>query len=300
VHRHRQAAPWVTRQARSRAPDRAPILVSRRRPAQTRFRHSYGYRRGPSRLTLGAAAATAAAVAAVAGVSAAVSAGATSAVSAPSGRVGHPGASLSAASSAAVPSRRAVPHKVPAHQPARPLAAPTSSERSRQQAAGRRQAAARQAATPATDAQPYLIYDSATPSAIPPNYEIATYADGPHPVSASEVAGRGPVLWIDINGTDPAASVLDVEPGCATPSVAANWVWRRLTAEPDGVAIIYTMLSEWPAVQAAVGTLPAQMLSHIRWWIADPTGVPHVVPGSNATQWYWGPNYDISTAEPGF
>jgi hypothetical protein len=24
------------------------------------------------------------------------------------------------------------------------------------------------------------------------------------------------------------------------------------------------------------------------------------VPGASATQWYWGPNYDISTANPGF
>jgi hypothetical protein len=42
------------------------------------------------------------------------------------------------------------------------------------------------------------------------------------------------------------------------------------------------------------------MRTQVRWWIADPTGHPHLVPGSQATQWYWGENYDISTAEPGF
>jgi hypothetical protein len=42
------------------------------------------------------------------------------------------------------------------------------------------------------------------------------------------------------------------------------------------------------------------MQSKVRYWIADPTGVAHVVHGSNATQWYWGQNYDITTANPGF
>jgi hypothetical protein len=42
------------------------------------------------------------------------------------------------------------------------------------------------------------------------------------------------------------------------------------------------------------------MRSHVRYWIADPTGQPHIVPGSDATQWYWGSNVDISTATPRF
>ncbi len=61
------------------------------------------------------------------------------------------------------------------------------------------------------------------------------------------------------------------------------------------------MKSEWSAAQTAVRTaVPAAEQSHVRWWIADPTGVPHMVPGASATQWYWGSNYDISTANPGF
>jgi hypothetical protein len=39
------------------------------------------------------------------------------------------------------------------------------------------------------------------------------------------------------------------------------------------------------------------MHSHIRWWIADPTGSPHIVPGADATQWYWGTGFDESTAK---
>jgi hypothetical protein len=60
------------------------------------------------------------------------------------------------------------------------------------------------------------------------------------------------------------------------------------------------MQSEWPQVKAAISTLPASEQSHVKYWVADPTGTPHMVPGASATQWYWGSNYDISTAQPGF
>jgi hypothetical protein len=149
-------------------------------------------------------------------------------------------------------------------------------------------------------ARPYEIYDSVTPSAIPAGHEIATYADGPFAVSPSSVTGQN-VLWIDTNGSDTHASALDVEPGDVTPSAAGSWAAQKLQADPQGQAIIYTMQSEWPAAQAAVrSAVPSAEQSHVRWWIADPTGVPHMVPGASATQWYWGSNYDISTANPGF
>jgi hypothetical protein len=152
----------------------------------------------------------------------------------------------------------------------------------------------------ARKAWPYLIYDSVTPTAIPSHHVIATYATGPYAASPGDVAGRKAVLWIDTHGTDPQAAALDVEPGDATPSMAASWAWQRLHAHPREHAIIYTMRSEWAAAQASIGTLPHWMQNHVRWWIADPTGYPHVVPGSNATQWYWGTHYDITTATPGF
>jgi hypothetical protein len=119
-------------------------------------------------------------------------------------------------------------------------------------------------------------------------------------VSPSAVAGKQ-VLWIDTNGSDPQANAVDVEPGDVTPAGAGTWAAQKLAADPSGQAIIYTMRSEWPAVQSAVqAALPSADQSHVRWWIADPTGVPHVVPGASATQWYWGSSYDISTASPGF
>ncbi len=165
--------------------------------------------------------------------------------------------------------------------------------------AGRRTAGRDSARQPARQ-WPYLIYDSVNPSAVPANRVLAAYATGPFAVSPAQVAGHKAVLWIDVVGTDPAASAVDVEPGDVTPNVVPSWVSRKLTADPSGLAIIYTSRAEWPVVQSAVSTLPAWMIARIRWWIADPTGYPHVLPGASATQWYWGSAYDISTALPGF
>jgi hypothetical protein len=166
---------------------------------------------------------------------------------------------------------------------------------------GGQHAAAAQHPAQAPAPQPYSIYDSVTPSAIPASqYSIASYADGHYAATASQVAGRGSVLWIDVTGSNPSAAVLDVEPGDASPAVAASWAWHKLHSDPSAVARIYTMRSEWPSVQAAMSQLPSQMQSHVHYWIADPTGVNHLVPGSDATQWYWGSHYDITTANPGF
>jgi hypothetical protein len=168
---------------------------------------------------------------------------------------------------------------------------------------GSNQQAPRQAAkpqVPAAPANPYLIYDSVTPSAIPAGQPAAVYANGAYAASPAQLAGHQSVLWIDTNGSDPAANVLDVEPGDATPAGAAQWVQQRLTAQPHAVAIVYTMMSDWQQVKDDVAALPAWMQSNVRYWIADPTGVPHMVPGASATQWYWGNGYDITTANPNF
>jgi hypothetical protein len=148
--------------------------------------------------------------------------------------------------------------------------------------------------------KPYDIYDSVSPSQVPAGQPVATYADGPYAASSNHVTGHGKVLWIDTNGSDSKASALDVEPGDATPSTAAQWVHQKLTQQPGATAIVYTMQSEWAQVKAAINTLPSGMQSHVKYWVADPTGTPHMVPGASATQWYWGNSYDISTAQPGF
>ena len=175
-----------------------------------------------------------------------------------------------------------------------------TAQQTRHQPPHARPHAEQQRPVPGTSAQPYRIYDSVTPSAIPAHHRVATYSNGMYAAKAADVAGRGPVLWIDTSATDPSASVLDVEPGDATPAAAAIWASHKLSHDPHAHACIYTMRSEWPTVRVAVHKLPDHMRSQVRWWIADPTGIPHVVPGASATQWYWGQHFDISTANPDF
>jgi hypothetical protein len=157
-----------------------------------------------------------------------------------------------------------------------------------------------QAAAKAVSSQPETIYDSVAPTAIPAGQHVATYADGPFQASSASVAGRGSVLWIDTNGTNTHANALDVEPGDATPAEAASWVSAKLSASPHSDAIVYTFLAEWGPVQSNINALPSWMQSLVKYWIANPTGTPHIVPGAAATQWYWGSSYDISMAQPGF
>ena len=187
------------------------------------------------------------------------------------------------ASHPAAPSTRAAappgaPAKAPAHPaPARP-----------------------HAAAPPPAALPYLIYDSVTPTSVPWGKSVAAYANGNFRASVSDVAHHNNVLWIDVNGGRSDAMVLDVEPGDATPAGAAQWVRARLNSHRDSIAIVYTFRAAWPSVKHYVGGLPSWMQSRVHYWIADPTGVPHVIPGSSATQWYWGKHYDISTANHNF
>jgi hypothetical protein len=261
--------------------------------------------RRPSRLALGTAAAAVLTAGIVTSVTVGAAAPAASAVA--TDAVGHGGPAVT--SQAHAPAHAAP--AAPAGQPSAPsghAAAPSghaatpsghAATPAAQPSAPSGHAATKPA--PPAPAKPYLIYDSTTPSGIPAQqHVVATYADGPHPVSPSQVNGRDKVMWIDINGSDTKASVLDVEPGDATPSGAAAWAKAKLASDPNGSAIIYTMLSDWSAVRGAVSALPSGMQSHVHYWIADPTGHPHIVPGSAATQWYWGPNYDISSASPGF
>jgi len=292
--------------------------VQFRMPSSQSLAHMRHQLRLPnSRTTLGVAAAAAAAVATVGGGSASAATTATAAQSAvtvshitafpphsvpgqqpvSAVRIGAgmqliavPGATHAATAghSSAAPNPTTAASPVPAQPaaaPAQPAAAP----------------AAAAPTAPAPPPQPYQLYDSVTPSSLPSSsMAVAVYANGHYAAQPSQVGKRGLTLWIDTNGSDPHADVLDVEPGDATPTQAAAWVQQKLNASPNSTAIIYTMRSDWGAVQAAVSQLAWWMPSHTKYWIADPTGVPHIVPGSQATQWYWGQNYDISTALPSF
>jgi hypothetical protein len=194
----------------------------------------------------------------------------------------------------ATPAAVATPTAAPA-QPATPAPAQPAAP------APAQPAAPAPAPAPAPPPQPYQLYDSVTPSSIPASSQaVAVYANGHYAAAPGQVGKRGLTLWIDTNGSDTHADVLDVEPGDATPTQAAAWVQQKLNDSPNSTAIIYTMRSDWGAVQSAVNQLAWWMPSHTKYWIADPTGVPHIVPGAEATQWYWGQNYDISTAMPDF
>jgi hypothetical protein len=212
-------------------------------------------------------------------------------------KVAHAPAPAKAAPAKAPP---APAHAAAAHAPAPAKPAPAKAAHAPAPAKPAATKPARVHHAPSAPSRPYQIYDSVTPTAIPHGPQVATYANGAYAASASEVAGRGHVLWIDTNGSDPNANALDVEPGDATPAGAAAWVQAKLNASHNSVAIVYTMISDWQAVRDNVAQLPQWMQSHVRYWIADPTGYPHVLPGANATQWYWGNSYDITTANPGF
>jgi hypothetical protein len=297
-----------------------PVIRRAQERGGALVRNIYDGRRPPSRLTLGVAAATVAAVTGVvigllatatpsarldsqqAPLSGLATGVAQAAGAAPAtghtARPGHASARSDASSAHAAPTPGAPSPAASPHQATAPAPAKSSAPARPAPSPSAKPAPPPQ---PTPPRQPYLIYDSVTPSAIPAEHPVvATYADGPHPTPASEVAGRDSVLWIDIDASDPQAGALDIEPGCAEPSQAAGWVWNRLHDDPHATAVLYTMISEWSEVRSDVASLPSWMQDHIRWWIADPTGQPHLVPGSQATQWYWGPNYDISTAEPGF
>lgn len=148
--------------------------------------------------------------------------------------------------------------------------------------------------------KPYTMYDSTKPGEMPSGDHVAVYANGAFQASWDSVSGRHKVLWIDAKGGNPGCNVLDVEPGDASPSTAAVWAAAREARYPGSAAIIYTMRSEWSAVKSAINALPESVKSHVRYWIADPTGSPHIVPGSSATQWDWGSTYDTTEALPSF
>lgn len=196
-------------------------------------------------------------------------------------KASHPAAPSTRAAAPPAPAAKAAAH------PAKKAPAPHVAARPRTPA-------------PPPAALPYLIYDSVTPTSVPWGKSVAAYANGHYRASVSDVAHHGNVLWIDINGSNPDAMVLDVEPGDATPAGAAHWVQARLNRHRNSIAIVYTFRVAWPSVKHHVRGLPSWMRSRVHYWIADPTGVPHVIPGSSATQWYWGKHYDISTAKHNF
>lgn len=310
----------ITERATARPTPKVPRLSPRIAESLSLFRNARqvpAALRRPSRTTWAAAGAavttaTLAAAAVIGGTGALAPAGAAQAIttaksypgvspvvaSAISGRPAS-GPAAVAASAVSQPGAPGTHLTVKLHAPAgQPNQAAATSQQPAAPASP--QQAAAPAPAPTASAQPYRIYDSVSPSQIPAHEAAALYSNGSYAANPSQVGQLGHQLWIDVTGYNYSASVLDVEPGDATPAQAASWAYHRLSQHPDALARIYTFQNQWPAVKQAIAGLPSWMQARVHWWIADPTGVPHMVQGANATQWYWGSNYDQSTAMPGF
>lgn len=136
------------------------------------------------------------------------------------------------------------------------------------------------------------VYDSVTVEAMPadPNAIYLGYVDGMWPTYAA-VKARFPhnvVLSVTTTGFTK-ADICDVEQGDATPEIAAAGLQNGL------YHTIYSDRSTLPTLVKTIGHLQWQ------WFCADWTGVPHLVPGSVATQYADPPssggNYDISITD---
>lgn len=135
------------------------------------------------------------------------------------------------------------------------------------------------------------MFDSASWEQIPTWAPfVAVYINGLYEADMAEVKARFPnarIYSIDVNGSDPGASIKDVENFDISPSNSAGVVEARYKEHPDAKTRLYCNKSTWPAVKSSVATLPANVRGTVRYWIADPTGVPHILPGADATQYLW-------------
>jgi hypothetical protein len=107
-------------------------------------------------------------------------------------------------------------------------------------------------------------------------------------------------LSIAVNASED-ADCLDVETGDATPAEAPAWFHRQIKLGKK-LPCLYANTSTMPAVITALAAAGIQR-NQYRVWTAHYTGVPHIEPGSDATQWYdkaLGRNLDISWCKDTF
>ena len=149
------------------------------------------------------------------------------------------------------------------------------------------------------------LFDSVDPWAIPTSAPaVAGYVDGLYrwaPEAWARFPGI-PHVTITVTGLH-GARVCDCETGDLSAGAAAAWavgeLWqlRRPT--------IYCNRSTWPDVQAALAGLQVGA-SEVDWWIAAPSGIPLLIPGTVATQYAWhslgqvAENVDLSVTAPGW
>lgn len=159
---------------------------------------------------------------------------------------------------------------------------------------------------PKPPASRFTMFDTTNPGTTLPVQHpqaVAGYVNGAWP-SYNGLLKRYPGakhLSIAVNaGAD--ARCLDVETGDATPADAPAWV-RRQHARGVARPVVYANTSTMPAVIAA---LEADHIKRDEYlvWTAHYTGVAHIEPGSDATQWEsverGASNYDTSLCQPWF
>jgi hypothetical protein len=145
-----------------------------------------------------------------------------------------------------------------------------------------------------------VMQDSTTPDSIPADAQaIAGYVNGAKSEWPANAWGRFTTKYvrhIDVLAAG-VGDVLDVETGDATPGEARGWL-EEYWANPRS--------EWWPALYCNKSTW-AEMGEQVKGvnfvlWLADPTSIPHIIPGSQATQYAWDGtnNIDYSVTEPAF
>ena len=128
------------------------------------------------------------------------------------------------------------------------------------------------------------MYDAVDVEAIPSGAAIiGAYVDGDY-VTYGEVRARFPrafVVGITVKGRH-GVKVCDCESGDLTPEQAAQWAAVELNSLRRP-----TIYCSADTMAEVVNEMRSQSVvpSMVDWWIADWTGVPHVWPGSAATQY---------------
>jgi hypothetical protein len=138
-----------------------------------------------------------------------------------------------------------------------------------------------------------VLYDGITASNIPLDAQmVAGYDDGLYRWSAADWA-RFPnavKIHIAVFASDNESTVLDVEPGDATPAQAPGWVNARRAGGVDPT--VYCSLSSWPVVR---GNFQNQRVAEPHYWIAAYPGIGGALYAGSVAHQYADPGpYDLS------
>lgn len=115
------------------------------------------------------------------------------------------------------------------------------------------------------------MYDAVTPTNIPRAAQmVAGYVDGKYAWTAAEWAlfPHATKVRIAVFSSTNDGHVLDVEPGCSSPTSAPGWVVKRRAAGVD--PSVYCNLSTWPTVRTAFHNAG---IAEPHWWIAAYPGI---------------------------